>query len=444
MNKIPATRHTKRTSPLRVQFLVTSLPVGGAEMLLLNLVRGIDRNVLAPEVVCLKGTGELGASFQNDVPLHANLLRSKWDVRVFPRLTRLFRGSATDAVITVGAGDKMFWGRLAARWARVPVICSALHSTGWPDGVGKLNRMLTPITDGFIACAQGHADYLAEVEGFPAERVFMIPNGVDTDRFHPNPQMRIELREELGIAQDCPIVGIVAALRPEKNHAQLVAAAREVLRRQPHVHFVVVGEGPERARIEQLAQEAGIGSSFHLLGNRHDTERLLAGFDLFCLTSKNEANPVSVLESLACGVPAVCPKVGSIHESVQHERTGLLTQPLDAGDTAHALLRLLADPGLAADMGQRGRSLVCKQASLHSMVAGYQQLITRLYNQKAVVVHRPQFVPEHNKDPSFDCTPKDSTPNSSTSNRELQPLITSTPQISSLAVSSSDLTHSGK
>jgi hypothetical protein len=85
-----------------------------------------------------------------------------------------------DAIVTVGAGDKMFWGRLAARLAGVPVVAAALHSTGWPDVVGRLNRWLPPFTDAFIACAPTHGRYLIEQECFPAERVHVVPNGVDT------------------------------------------------------------------------------------------------------------------------------------------------------------------------------------------------------------------------------------------------------------------------
>ena len=93
-------------------------------------------------------------------------------------------------MVTVGAGDKMFWGRLAARRVGVPVIVSALHSTGWPDGVGRLNRLLTPITDAFIAVAASHGRFLIERTGFPADKVAVIPNGVDTQRFAPVYQRR--------------------------------------------------------------------------------------------------------------------------------------------------------------------------------------------------------------------------------------------------------------
>ncbi len=377
--------------PLRIQFVLTSLPVGGAEMLLLNLIRGMDQNNFAPEVVCLKDPGELGSEFAKLVPLHSRILRHKYDLRVLRRLMRIFKERQTDAVITVGAGDKMFWGRLAARLARVPVVCSALHSTGWPDGVGKLNRLLTRLTDGFIAVARSHSQHLIQYERFPSDRVFMVPNGVDTSRFAPHPPMREWLRRELRVPLDAKLVGIVAALREEKNHSQFIAAALQVLRQHSNSHFVIVGDGPERSRIMGEIGESGQESHFHLLGNRQDTERILSGLDVFCLTSRNEANPVSILEALSCCVPVVSPDVGSISETVIPNSTGILTEPLNAEETADAICWLLSNPNVASTWGLNGRQLVESCWSLRTMVEGYQNLVERLYNQKAIRLGREQW-----------------------------------------------------
>lgn len=382
MNQFTATR----SQPLRLQFLVTSLPVGGAEILLANLIERLDRNAFAPEVICLKEPGALAERLSKSAPLHSNFIRSKWDLRVLPRLAHLFRRRATDAVITVGAGDKMFWGRLAAKAAGVPVVCSALHSTGWPDGVGKLNRLLTRFTDAFIACASTHAAYLIEHERFPATRVHTIPNGVDTQRFRPDVRQRAWLRAELEVPPESSIVGIVAALRPEKNHFQFVAAAREIVRQQPAAQFVIVGEGPERTHIEEAVRQSGFSSRFHFLGNRADIERLLAGMDVFCLTSLNEATPVSILEAAACGLPVISPDVGSVRETVIHQKTGILTRPLSASSTADAVIGLLGNPNLAARMGHAAREHVRQAWSLESMVQGYEELIGRLYNRKVLSV----------------------------------------------------------
>lgn len=366
--------------PLRLQFVITSMPVGGAETLLVNLMRHLDAAVILPEVVCLKDPGPLGEAIRDEFPVHSHLIGGKHDVGVLWRLKNLFVRRRTDAVITVGAGDKMFWGRLAAHLAGVPVIAAALHSTGWPDGVGRLNRLLTPITDAFIGVADAHGEFLRDFERFPATKVCVIRNGVDCDRFHIDPAARESLREELGVSQSTELVGIVAALRDEKNHALFVRMAAQVLKRFPQAHFVIVGDGPQRSSIETLAAELGITDRVHLLGTRSDTPRIVAALDCFTLCSLNEASPVSILEALACGVPVVSTDVGSIRESILEGETGFLVPSEDLESLAARVCDLLADPQLRLRLGLAGRAHVLSTGSLQSMVQGYQQLVTRLYD----------------------------------------------------------------
>ncbi len=366
--------------PLRCMFVITSMPVGGAETLLVNLMRRMDRRVIRAELTCLKEPGPLAAQVQGEFSVHANLLSNKWDVRVLPRLIHLLRSRETDAVITVGAGDKMFWGRLAAQLAGVPVIASALHSTGWPDGVGRLNRCLTSITDAFIAVANAHGQFLQEFERFPSNKVHVIRNGIDCQRFKPDSQARQVVRQELGLTSETPLVGIVAALRPEKNHAMLLDVASKVRPGLPEAHWLIVGDGPQREDLETLAVSRGVADRVHFLGTRGDTERILAALDLFTLSSLNEASPVSILEALACGVPVVSTDVGSVRESILEGETGQLVPSGDSEAMRGAVESLLKSPEKRRRMGVAGREHVCQTGSLDSMVRGYQELLTHLYD----------------------------------------------------------------
>jgi glycosyltransferase involved in cell wall biosynthesis len=368
--------------PLNVMFMITSMPVGGAETLLVNLVRKMDRQICMPEIACLKEPGELGAQISREIPLHSGLIRHKYDVAVVPRLRRLFRARRTDAVITVGAGDKMFWGRLAARYSGLPVILSALHSTGWPDGVGRFNRMLTGITDGFIAVARPHAEYLVAQEKFPPQKVFMIPNGVDTRLFAFDQAGRDRVRAELHISPAASVVGIVAALRAEKNHELFLQAAREVYAVHSSTRFVIVGDGPQRAKLEELARSLGLASVVHFLGSRSDIPAILSALDLFVLTSHNEASPVSILEAMSCSRPVVAPDVGSISQAVLDGRTGLLVPKNEWKPAVEAWLAILRDSTAAANMGAAARAHVIQYGSLEAMTRGYEDLVRRVYLSK--------------------------------------------------------------
>ena len=372
------------TQPIRVMFVITCMPVGGAETLLVNLVRGMDRSRFSPELCCLKDFGPLGEVLAREIPAFRGLISptNKFDFRVWGRLTRLLRERSIDAVVTVGTGgDKMFWGRLAARRAGVPVILSALHSTGLPDHVEFPNRLLAPITDGFIAVAEAHGRYLAAAEGCPAHKVRVIPNGVDIVRFKPA-EADPKLAMSLGLAPGEPAVGIVAALRPEKNHELFLRVAANVLKCVPQSQFLIVGDGPCREELARLAKDLSIGDAVRFLGTRSDIPELLALMDVVALTSHMEANPVSILEAMASGKPVVAPAVGSIPETVVHGETGYLAPPGSEEDLSRFLVKLLTDRAQARQMGLAGRQRVVERYTLERMVQGYQDLIEGIYLAK--------------------------------------------------------------
>jgi glycosyltransferase involved in cell wall biosynthesis len=375
----PKSRVTTR--PIRVMFMQTDMRIGGAEMVTANILRRLDRQRFAPELCCLKERGSLGEELASEIPVHHGLLSGKYDLRVWPRLTRLLGSRQIDAVVTVGAGDKMFWGRLAAWRAGVPVILSALHSTGWPDRVGRLNRLLTPITDAFIAVADAHGRFLVQEARFPENKVTVIRNGVDTDRFAPGHDV-IAVRRELGLGDTDPVVGIVAALRPEKNHELFLEMARRVVSHLPAARFLIVGEGPRREALDRMSRELGLQSHVQFLGSRNDVPRLLSALDVFALTSHVEANPVSILEAMSIERPVVATNVGSIHEAVIDGKTGFLAPPGDAAKFSERILQLLHAPLLAHSMGTSGRQAVVRNWSLEAMVAGYERLIESVYDRK--------------------------------------------------------------
>ena len=368
--------------PLRVMFVTTSMPVGGMETLLVELVRRMDRERFAPELCCLKYLDTLGEKLAAELPVHTGLLTSKYDLRVLPRLTRLLRRRKIDAVVTVGTGgDKMFWGRLAAWSAGVPVICSALHSTGLPDRVERLNRLLTPLTDAFIGVAEPHGRYLAEHEGCPPRKVRVIPNGVDVERFHPA-WPDAALRQELRLEAADEVVGIVAALRPEKNHELFLEVAARIHAQRPQAKFLVVGDGPRRAKLESLAAKLNITDAVRFAGTRADVPRVLGLMNVFLLTSHMEANPVSIMEAMACEKPAVAPRVGSVPETVHDGENGYLFSAGDADTAAARVLELLADPALSARLGRAGREHILAHWSIAHMVSGYERLIEEIYESK--------------------------------------------------------------
>jgi glycosyltransferase involved in cell wall biosynthesis len=211
--------------------------------------------------------------------------------------------------------------------------------------------------------------------------VYVIPNGVDTNRFAPLPDTA-SIRAEICVGPADPVVTIVAALRPEKNHELFLDAAAHVVKRVPNAKFLVIGDGPRREPLEHYAADLGITSSVRFLGTRDDIPRLLSTSDVFALTSHNEAKPISILEAMSAGKPVVATNVGSIKEAVVDGETGYLVRPGDANAFARRLVELIEDPIRARQMGDLARNAVVENWSIEAMVHRYERLIAMIYCEK--------------------------------------------------------------
>jgi glycosyltransferase involved in cell wall biosynthesis len=178
------------------------------------------------------------------------------------------------------------------------------------------------------------------------------------------------------------VAGIVAALRPEKNHELFLEMARQIVRQLPAARFLIVGDGPCRSELERTCHDMGIAESVFFLGSRPDVPRLLAAMDVFVLTSHMEANPISILEAMSVGLPVVATNVGSIHEAVREGETGFLVPPGDADQLTEHVLSLLHHVPKRLAMGAKARASVVQHWSVSTMVQGYEGLIESIWLRK--------------------------------------------------------------
>ena len=223
------------TRPLRVLFIHTSMPVGGAETLTANLIRRLDRERFAPEIVLLEGTRPVRRDARRRDPGSPRDCSTASTISaVWPRLTRLLRDRQIDAVVTVGAGRQDVLGPAGrATGVGVPVVLSALHSTGWPDGIGRLNRLLTPLTDALHRRGRlarrvpGRRRRLPGRQGARHSQRRRHASG--SRRAGCRPRVRRELGHRHRRTRSS---AIVAALRPEKNHELFLEVARPRASRQ--------------------------------------------------------------------------------------------------------------------------------------------------------------------------------------------------------------------
>jgi len=215
--------------------------------------------------------------------------------------------------------------------------------------------------------------FLVHERGYPDDKIRIIHNGVDPALFDVNAGPAA--LAEFGFPQGDPVVGILGWLRPEKDHATFLRAARIVIDEMPRVRFLVIGDGERRPQLEALCSELRITPNVHFAGARGDVARMLCAIDVFALTSTTECLPMALLEAMACARPAVCTAVGGVTEVVKDGETGYLVPPKDPARLAARLVRLLSDPQTARRMGRAGRHRVEAEFGLDRSVEAAQRAI---------------------------------------------------------------------
>ena len=209
-------------------------------------------------------------------------------------------------------------------------------------------------------------------------RFEVVRHGVDLEALARDRAARESVRIELGVASDDVVVGTIANLRSQKDYPTLLHAAARVLERSPRARFVLIGQGPLEAEIRELQQQLGLGPRVTLLGRRDDATRVLAGCDVFVLSSRFEGLPVALMEALGLGLPVVATRVGGIPELVTDGVEGLLVPPGAPDRLADALMTVLDDAprraAMAAAALARGPELD-RRAAVTTIEARYRSLV---------------------------------------------------------------------
>jgi glycosyltransferase involved in cell wall biosynthesis len=364
-------------NPIRVMFVIPLLKAGGAERHLTTLLPRMDPQRFIPSVVCIGGEGELFADVRANGIEATSLDLRKWQaVRALRGLITLIRQQCPDVVVVSGYNAETL-GRLAARIAGVKRTIVWVHNASEITPRGHVqravDRWLIRWTSGYFGVAQVQRQFLVHERGYPADKIRIIHNGVDPALFDGHTDRRV--LAELGLRERGPVVGILGSLRPEKDHANFLRAARLVIDEMPQTRFLVVGDGERRPHLEKLCSELGLTSHVCFAGARSDVGRILCAVDVFTLTSTTECLPMALLEAMACARPAVCTAVGGVGEVLEHGHTGYLVPPGNPAQLAAQIIRLLAEPDTARRMGRAGRRRVEAQFALDRSVEAAQYAI---------------------------------------------------------------------
>lgn len=363
--------------PETILFLCRSLERGGAERQLVVLATALARRGHTVSVTVLYGGGALEAelAMAGVRCIHLNK-RGRWDVLPFlfhlGRLLRAERPSLLLSYLSVPnilatllkpllPDTRLVWGVRASKmdWTRYDKLS---HLAWW------LECRLSRFADLIIANSRAGRDE-AIASGFPADRIHVVVNGIDTHRFRPERAMRDQLRAEWGVLSHEILVGMAARLDPAKDHGTFLRAAAQIAQSRPDVRFVCIGDGaePRQSDLRQLAESLGLSSRLIWAGARDDMTAVYSAMDIAASSSCSEGFSNVIAEAMACERPCVVTDVGDSAWIVG--KPGQVVPASNPTALAEALLRLIDLPDDdRATLGRAARARVVTEFSVETLL----------------------------------------------------------------------------
>lgn len=358
---------------LKVLQLIPTLDRSGAEKQLVLLAKGLPRDRFRVEVAALTRLGPLAQELERaGIPVTLLGKRHKLDPLALNRLIRHIREGNFDVVHTwIYAADT--YGRVAARAARVPVVVTSEMAVDlWKSKAElKVDRFLARWTDRVVGNSDAVVEFYRKA-GIPTSKLAMIYSGIEPAV--PPAVDGAEVRRSLGLEPDAPLVLFAGRLAAQKGVDDLLNAADLLHHIRPGVRYLIVGDGPLRGRLEEMARGLHLGGVVQFLGHRDDVPSLMSACDAVVLPSHYEGLPNVVLEAMLAGKPVVATDAPGTTEVVVDGETGILVPRCRPPRLAQALRTVLDDRTLALRLGETGRQRALSSFGVDAMVGRFAQL----------------------------------------------------------------------
>jgi glycosyltransferase involved in cell wall biosynthesis len=362
----------------RVLHVIDSLDLGGAQVVLENLVRHADRDRFDLDVAVMHGRGVFLERLEaTGVPVHS-MSSKKWLPIYIPRLAALIRRRRYDVAHCHLIGSNIIAKPIAAALGvRVRINhdhCNDKSTLSpwmrWADR--KANRLSSHV----IAVSESTRAGLLK-EGLDEERVTTIHNGLDLERSCPRPGVRAEVRDALGLPSGDFVIGGMGRLVFQKNFPLFVEVAQRVCAKYPRARFVIAGTGPDESGLRAQIAALGLGDKVKLLGFMSDANRMYAAIDALLMTSRYEGLPMTILEAMASAVPIVASDLDGMREILADGVNAALVAPGDADGFASAVGEVIDYPDVARGRAAAALKLAREKFSAQAMTRQVEALYER-------------------------------------------------------------------
>ena len=376
---------------IEVSFLIGLLnkEEGGAQQLLYDLCTHLPNDEFGLTVYYMFGKGTFQSDFEaagaQVVPLEAT---SNHDLRAFVRLARALRTERPD-VLHTNSPISNAWGRVAGTTVGIPRIISVehhIHDARRPFA-RAVDDFTLPLADSVVGVSEAVTTSFAPLERcllhIMDTPVATIPNGVDIDAVDAGRRASDGILDPYSIEPSDPIIGTVGRLVEEKGHRYLIDAMGPITREYPDAKLLLVGDGPERAALEQRARRRGLLSSdgtdtVVFVGQQPAVPPFLAHFDVGAFPSIDESFGLALAEAMAVGVPVVGADIPAFRQLLDDGEAGVLVPPRDSGALATAISAVLTDDCRRERLSSRGREHIEQHFSIERTTRNYAELYRNL------------------------------------------------------------------
>ena len=372
---------------IRILEMIDQPFLGGGQKNLLSLARSLDKTRFEV-AVCSCDNGPLVDELRKDGIEHFPIpFSKKINLKIVRKIAKFQKSKRFDIIHTHG-GVSGFYGRLAACRCRIPVIIHTLHGIHYlhyRNALLKcffvlLERYFSRFTDALIFVSNADKQKGQKYKLAPGKKMHMIENGIDFSGLSLRAN-QIENGHDFGITSAQPIVGTVARLHRQKGLSYLIKAAKKLSQAYPKVKVMIVGEGPQRHKLERLSKSLDLLDTVQFLGERKDVIRIFSLFDVFVLPSLWEGLPYVLMEASALGKPIVATDVDGVREVIRNKETGILVPSRNPEKLAEAVIKLLHEKDFALKLGEKAKKSIPPKFSLSRMVEQTQDLYMKLYRK---------------------------------------------------------------
>lgn len=369
---------------IKIAFVIDKIesPTAGTEKQLLQLIKYLDRNRFQPVLCVLENTEWLEKTFK-DCPVFVVGIESFKKLDSWFSIYRFSKYLKKENVEVVQTYffDANIVGVVAGLFAGVRKIIGSRRNQGYWITKSKfiiqriLNRFITLI----IANCESTKLWANQTEGVSLERIKVVYNSINLEEYtHVDEQQIASIRKETEISEEAVVVGMVANLRPVKNHRMFLKAAAEIVKTYPRVNFVLVGDGPERDMLRKMAIDLGLDGQTFFLGNRADVPAILNIFTVGVLTSSSESFSNTVIEYIASGLPVVATDVGGNKEVLNSLAYTSMVASNDYNGFAQAVIEVLNNRDRINESIDNRKQWVLDNCDIERIVNQYEAIYSQI------------------------------------------------------------------